>query len=139
MSDNPETIESPESKLDRLAVVESAKAVRQADLDRQKEALKDSVIPDDVKAKLREIDEEFAPYYQKIDEEFADTKALRAEIIAEVRALKKSVKGRWLQAVYSKNRVTWETDKLDGYLTDHPELEKFRKVGKDSVSIQEIK
>ena len=139
MSENTAVTESTESKLDRLAIVEQARAKRLAELDAEKQALKDSIMTDELKASLREIDEEFAPSYQKLDEEIADPTALRSEIIDETRSLQKSVKGQWLQAVYSKSRVTWDTAGLDGYLVAHPEIAKFRKVGKDSVSIQEIK
>ena len=65
-------------------------------------------------------------------------------------ALQKSIKrdtidlgftthGRYLMAVWSKPRVTWDSSGLAGYMVAHPEIEAFKKTGKPSVSIRKVK
>jgi len=48
----------------------------------------------------------------------------------------KTANGGHYQAVWSKGRVAWVTDKLDGYAVAHPEIKAFRNVGNPSVSIK---
>lgn len=50
-----------------------------------------------------------------------------------------SVRGAYLQAVYSKPRVVWDSKALDGYALAHPELFAFRREGEPSVSIKAVK
>lgn len=50
----------------------------------------------------------------------------------------KSLKGDFLQAVYSKGKTTWDTKALDGYALVYPEIVRFKKTGTASVSIRAI-
>jgi len=50
-----------------------------------------------------------------------------------------SVKGNFLQAVYSKGKITWDTKALEGYAVVHPEVNQLKKVGEPLVSIRDIK
>lgn len=64
---------------------------------------------------------------------------LTAKIKAAVIEDGATVKADFLQAVYMKGRVSWNTKALNGYAAAHPEIEQFRKVGKPSVSIRVVK
>lgn len=67
-------------------------------------------------------------------EKFAEEEALREEIKAAILNEGESAESRRLKAVYKKASVKWDTKWLDGYSIDHPEIEKFRKVGKPTVA-----
>jgi hypothetical protein len=95
--------------------------------------LRDSVIPQDVQAKLSEIDAE-----RETDLEPLHTAiAIQEERVrTAVLAAGDSVRAGGLLAVYSKPRVSWDTKALDGYAAAHPEVARFRKEGAPSVSIR---
>ena len=50
-----------------------------------------------------------------------------------------STKGKTLQAVYTRGKVTWNGKALQSYAVTHPEITKFSKVGEPSVSIRATK
>lgn len=105
-------------------------------LNNDKQALKDSVIPADIKAKLAEIDAEFDPKIAELNQ----TKAiLEAQIKEQVLIAGQTVKGSLHQFVFSKPRVSWDTKLLDGYAMAHPEILRFRKEGNPSVSVRGVK
>ena len=115
-------------KLDKIADLKSAQALREAD----KQALIDQVLTPEIKAKIAEIEAEFAN-----SDNITDTiNLLTDEVKREVVALGETVKGTYLMAVYAKGRVSWDTKALDGYIKAHPEIEQFRKQGEPSVSIR---
>lgn len=98
--------------------------------------LKDAAVPAEVKAKLADIDDEFSPLIAGAQEIYADAEAAVKAAVAEHGS---TVKGQFLQAVWSKPRVTWDVNALDGYALNHPELFAFRTEGKPSVSIRVLK
>lgn len=116
-------------KLDKIAELKSAQNVREI----EKQALIDQLIPQEIKAKIAEIEAEFSnsDISEKID-------ALTEEVKGEVVSVGETVKGTYLMAVYNKGRVSWDTKALDGYVTAHPELLQFRKEGAPSVSIRGV-
>ena len=117
-------------KLDKIADLKSAQALRDAD----KQALIDQVLTPEIKAKIAEIEAEFAN-----SDNITDTiNLLTDEVKREVFELGETVKGTFLMAVYSKGRVSWDTKALDGYIKAHPEIEQFRKQGNPSVSIRGV-
>jgi hypothetical protein len=61
---------------------------------------------------------------------------LKEKVKAGVLLLGRSVRGVGAQAIWIKPRVSWDTRALAGYAAAHPEIERFRKVGKPSVSIR---
>ena len=61
---------------------------------------------------------------------------LREKIKAGVLLLGMTVKGEGAQAIWIKPRVSWDSRALTGYAAAHPEIERFRKVGRPSVSIR---
>jgi len=65
------------------------------------------------------------------------TETLEQRIKEACLAQECSVKGAQsgLQVVFARGRVTWETDKLEGYAAEHPELLKYRKTGTPSAKI----
>lgn len=122
---------SIESKLDRLAELQAAPdAIRL-----QKQALIDGILTAEIRAKLAEIDAEFAPQLQAAEEAAA---SLEAEIRAEVVAGGVTVKGSHLMAVWNKGRVSWDGKKLDGMLAIIPQLAAARKEGDPTVSIRRV-
>jgi carboxylesterase type B len=89
----------------------------------------------EIEARKKEIAAEFAGKEQAAAENIAK---LEAEIKAEVKAFGKSVKGNHFHAVYNKGRITWNTDKMEAWIVDHPFLKDARKEGEPSISIRRI-
>jgi hypothetical protein len=118
-------------KLNELAELRAALDV----LNLQKQDVIDSILTPEIKAKLAEIDAEFAG-----KAETAQTKAtaLEAEIKQDVLSEGATVKGNFYMAVFSKGRVSWDPKSLDGYAVGHPEILSFRKEGDPSISIRKI-
>jgi len=116
-------------KLNQLAELKSAVDA----LNIKKQALIDSVLTDEIKQQLAEIDAEFTPEYQAVSEK---TTALEQEIKTDVIQAGETIKGDHLMAVFNKGRISWDTKGLDGVLAVMPELAKFRKEGAPSVAIR---
>ncbi len=104
-------------------------------LNLQKQALIESVLTPEIKAKLADIDAEFAPKIAVVSESIDP---LTVEIKQAVLQSGASVKGAFLHAVWAKGRVSWDNKALDGYAAAHPELNAFRKEGDPSVSIRRV-
>lgn len=105
-------------------------------INNQKQEAIDAVLTPEIRAALDEIDAQFAGQLAAC---WVAVSALEGDIKYGVAALGASVKGSALHAVYSQGRVTWDTRALDGYMVAHPELGEFRRRGKPSVSIREVK
>ena len=117
-----------QEKLDKIADLKSAQSLRES----EKQALIDQVLTPEIKTKIAEIEAEFAA-----SDNVTDTiNLLTEEVKSEVAQLGETVKGKFLMAVYSKPRVSWDTKALDDYIVSHPELTQFRKEGAPSVSIR---
>jgi len=120
-----------ESKLDQLSELYA-----QRDLSTlEKQRLIDAILTDEIKAKIAEIESEFNGKGEAVSEKIA---ALESEIKEAVKLNGATVKGQFLQAVFTKGRVTWDSKSLDGYLKAHPELADFRKEGEPSVSLRKF-
>jgi hypothetical protein len=124
-----ETIEVIQGKLDLISEYQSQKDV----LNLQKQEFIDSVLTPEIKAKIADIEAEFAGKGSAADENIA---ALTAEVKNMVIEAGSSIKAKNLQAVYAKGRVSWDPKSLDGYAIGHPEILNFRKEGEPSVSIR---
>lgn len=120
------------SMLDKLADYQA----QAAHANMEKQALIDSVYTAEIKARISEIEAEFAGKTEGVSENIA---ALEAEIKKAVTQNGASVKGNFLHAVFAKGRVSWDTKSLEGYAAAHPELLAFRKEGDPSVSIRAAK
>lgn len=101
----------------------------------QKQDVIDSILTPEIKAKLAEIDAEFEDKALAVNDTIA---SLEAEARTAVLEHGTTVKGAYLQAVWNKGRVSWDTKSLDGYMAAHPEVSAFRKVGEASVSLRKI-
>lgn len=126
MNVTPEQIETM-----LVEYAETSAALDVLSIDRQ--AAVDSVMTPEIKAKLAEIDLEFAP---QMDAAGAKARELQAAIKAGVLALGATVKGGGYTAVWTKGRVAWDDAALRGYAATHPELTQFRTVGEPSVSLR---
>ena len=103
--------------------------------EQEKQALIDSVIPQEVKDKIAEIKAEFA---DKIEVMANEKAMLEAAIKEEVLFAGRTIKGNTHAFTFTKGRTSWDTKLLDGYAVAHPELEVARKVGSPSVSIRKV-
>jgi hypothetical protein len=122
---------SEKELLDHLAELQAQRTL--AELDKQ--VLIDSVLTPEIKAKLSDIDAEFADKVEVVDARIAEaTNNIKQAIIR----LGETVKGEHLQAVYMKGRVSWDTKTLDGLAIVMPQLNQARKEGEPSVSIRKV-
>jgi len=121
-----------ETQLDQLANLQA-----QADVIRlQFIELRRTIITPEIQAQLDELDAEMLSTLEPVTQATNDlTEAIKENVITA----KASVKGTFLQAVYSKPRVTWDNKGLDGFMVAHPEIKAFRKEGEPSVSIRSVK
>lgn len=94
-----------------------------------------SAVYADIDTRKREIESEFG---EKVDAANDNAEKLIAEIKEEVKVAKKTVTGTYKQAVYVKGRITWNTDKMEAWIVDHPFLKDARKEGDPSVSIKNV-
>ncbi len=117
--------------LDRLAEERDRQEALRVSLAWQQE----KAIPAEVRAKLDDLDAIFAPQLANNVVAIADLQQAIEKVVLEQG---ETVKGARLMAVYSKGRVTWKTQALDGYLKAHPELAEFRKQGEPSVAIRQV-
>jgi len=121
-----------EQQLDRLADLQA-----QADVIRMKfNELRDGVMTPEIKQALADIDAEEATTLEAVR---AGIDNLTAEVKDAVILAGATVKSKYLQAVWAKGRVSWDTKALDGYAAGHPEIAQFRKEGEPSVSIRNVK
>jgi len=118
-------------KLDRLADLQSHFDVINLQFDK----LREDVLTPEIKAKLEDIEAERETTLESVQ---GGMESLEAEIKDAVVLQGATVKGKFLQAVWSKPRVTWDTKALEGYAAGHPEIMPFRKEGKPSVSIRGV-
>lgn len=119
------------AKLDELADLRSALDT----IALEKQAVVDSILTPELKAKLAEIDAEFAG---KAEVANGKSATLEAEIKELVKTGAETVKGTFLMAVWNKGRVSWDTKSLDGYAVAHPEILNLRKEGDPTVTIRKI-
>ncbi len=137
--------------LDQLAEYRSqrdALALEKTDVEKKIEAdrLKKifELIPPEVQKALAAIEAEAKEQKAALELEYtgkgeavdANISDLEEKIKEAVKTGGQSVKGRYLQAVWSKPRVTWDTTRLDAFASVHPEILPFRKEGEPSVSIR---
>lgn len=102
-------------------------------LDKQK--LIDGIMTDEIRTKIAEIDAEFADPARTLQ---TNIDALEAEVKKEIITLGESVKGEHLQCCFTKPRVSWNEDGLEGLMITFPDIKKFRKIGNPSASIRKV-
>ena len=117
--------------LDRLAEYQAQRTIAEMD----KQALVDSVLTPEIKAKLADIEAEFSDKVGAVDQNIND---LTAQVKQAVISEGQTVKGNYLQAVYMKGRVSWDTKTLEGLAIVMPKLLDAKKEGDPSVSIRRV-
>ena len=100
-----------------------------------KQALIDSVLTPEIKAKLLEIDTEFHDKEQAV---IVNAERAEDELRAAVLAGGVTVKSGHTMAVWVKGRVSWDSKALDGMMILLPELAKARKEGAPSVTLRKV-
>lgn len=90
---------------------------------------------DAINQRKLEIEAEFSGKAEDVED---NIKKLEADIKANVKANGASVKGKFFHAVYVKGRVTWNTDKMDAWVVDHPFLKDARKEGDPSITLRRV-
>jgi len=118
-------------KLERLADLYHQREA----LDAEKQKLLDQILTPEVRARLADIEAEFA---QKAEAANANIESLEAAIKTETLTLGESVRGSSFQAVWNKGRTSWDSKGLATYSESHPEVLAFRKEGEPSVTIRRI-
>ena len=118
-------------KLEALAEVRAAVEVTRLDYEARREEILKTV-----KAELDALAAEYEPLLTSANERAAE---LEAEVKHEVAEHGASLKGSRLHAVYSRGRIAWDTQGLEGYAAAHPEVLTFRKEGQPSVSLRASK
>ena len=99
----------------------------------QKDEVIQSVIPDDVKQKIEEIEDEYA---DKFDDAQERLKNLESVIKSAVLSIGESVDSDKHNFVFQKGRTTWKTKVLDDLAVDNPEILQARKQGKPFIQIK---
>lgn len=89
-----------------------------------------------IKAQLDAIDIMFGPKLHELASLISSTEQAIKDAVLTVGT---SAQGSGYQAVYMSGRVSWDTQKLDGYAVAHPEIAAFRSVGAPSVQIRAVK
>ena len=118
-------------KLDQLANFFAQRDV----LSLQKKELIDQVITPEIKARLEEIESEFAGKLEAVE---ANIEALEEDVRQAALRHGSSVRGSFLRVVWHKGRISWDTRSLDEYAELHPEVTAFRKQGDPYVSIVKV-
>ena len=132
MNDHDEDYAYINQDLDDLAKVEA-----QLDLlALTKTELYDSLLTDDIKQRMAEID---AEYDGKIAAAELNIAQLRHEIRQGILEHGATVKGEFLMATWNKGRESWDTKALKGYAAAHPDVLQLKKTGNPSVTIRTIK
>lgn len=94
-----------------------------------------AVLSDEQRARIAEIDAEYAGMQERVDEQAAE---LEGQIKDVIIASGQTVRGARLQAVYVKGRVTWDSRELEGMMALIPQIREARREGKPSVTIRAI-
>ncbi len=119
------------NKLDQLANFLAQRDV----LNLQKKELIDQVLTPEIRARLDEIESEFAGKLEAVD---ANIEAAEEEVRQDALRHGASVKGTFLRVVWHKGRISWDSRALDEYAEVHPEITGFRKQGEPYVSIVKV-
>ena len=105
--------------LDRLAQLRAQ--VDMLEMDKQQAI--ESVIPDEIREQIADIETEFGEKLEALQENISE---LEKSIKDAVKGLGKGVKGSVLRATLNR-RVSWDTKRLEGYARAHPWLLEFRR------------
>lgn len=106
-------------------------------LEADKKKLIEETMPKEVRAKVTEIEEEFAGKTEKAQKEL---EKLEEEIKAGVVAVQKTLTVKGMKAFYYDGRVSWDAKGLEGVIKNNPDvakvISKFKKQGKPYASFR---
>jgi len=112
------------------------------ELANMKEKELQEIITDDIRARMKEVEEK---YNQRIEELKEKTKVVEL-LVSDIVLIKQSTQcgtittkdGRVLGAIYNKGRTTWDGKKLEGMVALIPEIAAARKIGDPYVTYREL-
>lgn len=104
------------------------------EVDKQK--MIDSILTPEIRQQIKDIEDEFAPEFEKAQEAISK---LELNIKADVLENRSTIQGNKLEAVFCKGRVSWDTKGLDEAIKILPQLEQYRNEGLAYVTIRERK
>jgi hypothetical protein len=129
----PEEAPPPESEDARGKFEELQEArLYHEQLKQQVEAEREAVLSA-VRAQLDALE---AKYKEELEDAARAVEELEAEVKTEVLQCGQSARLGGVQAIYYRGAVTWDGKGLQQYVQNHPELERFRKVGQPRVVIK---
>jgi hypothetical protein len=118
------------AKLDQLSELQNAADVMRLDYEAKRQEILRAV-----QAELDALAAEYEPLMETLHENIEE---LEQEIRGDVLAHGATVKCERLQAVYVHGRVSWDSQALDRYALDHPEVARYRHQGAPSVSLRVV-
>jgi len=104
-------------------------------LNLEKQEAVNKVIPPEVRDLIEKVEKDFQEKIKLLED---DITCLEEDIKVETVNCEASVKGMFLQAVFNKGIVSWNTKGLEQYAQSHPEVLDFRKQGNPFVSIRRL-
>ena len=120
-----------EEKLDLLSSCRNG----MDELNSEKQKLINTILPDDIKQKLNDIDAEFKIKLDALTNQISE---IEAEIKQDTLHIGSTVKGSFLMAVWNKARESVDMKQLKGYAVAHPEVNSMIKTGEPSVTIRKV-
>ncbi len=117
-------------KLKRLADLHAAVDLAQMDYDNKRNEILKAV-----QAELDALEEEYQPLLDAAQE---NVTTLEGEIKNDVLLGGETVTTDVYQAVYMHGRIGWDNDGINNYARTHPEILKYRKEGRPTVSIRTV-
>ncbi len=117
-------------KLKRLADLHAAVDLAQMDYDKKRDEILKAV-----QAELDALEAEYEPLLEAARE---NVSKLEGEIKNDVLLGGQTVTTDVYQAIYMRGRISWDNDGINNYARTHPEVLKYRKEGRPTVSIRTI-
>ena len=119
------------SELDRLADLRARLDV----LRLQKEELRDTVLTEEIKQQLQDIELEFLPSISEAEERIAEA---TENVKAATLAAGVSVRGQRMQAVFCKGRDRWDAKRLMRLAKDHPAIWEAHEEGEPYITLRNV-
>jgi hypothetical protein len=99
---------------------------------------KDAALTDEVRERLRVIEDSYSPVFASLEERAkglqSEMDALKAEISQDVVSVGETVRSAGFAVIYTAGRTSWDSKKLEGMMAFIPQIAEARKIGDPSVS-----
>lgn len=102
----------------------------------KKRVLQESVMTEEIKQQLKDIEEEFAPELERLGTLIANAEKGIKDRCVE---LGETVTGPTMRVTFNKGRASWDSKALEGYAHAHPEILAMKKTGKPYASLRTLK